>query len=350
LSNFERDHIINQPWPEADLEYLGSCPLCGSVQRTLLYEGLRDRVFYCAPGSWTLHRCSGCYSAYLDPRPIPESMDRAYELYYTHETEDREEPENLLKRIKQVVKNGYLNRKWKTALSPASQILGMLLPKSKKAFFDERVMRHLRRPSGGRALLDVGCGNGQFLALASSAGWRVTGFDIDQKAVNKARSRGLVDVRLGGFETVQQASDCFDAITVSHVIEHVYNPKELIANCYRLLNPGGYFWIETPNINSFGHSKFKGDWRGLEPPRHLQLLSWNLLKVMLYEAGFNHVAPASWCPIYLSMNCASKAIKFNDEPRKMKPTYSDIIKNLFIELRNRGDHTRREFITFQATK
>jgi 2-polyprenyl-3-methyl-5-hydroxy-6-metoxy-1,4-benzoquinol methylase len=349
LSNIERHNIINQPWPEADLEYLGSCPLCGSVQRTLLYEGLRDRAFFCAPGSWTLHRCDGCNSAYLDPRPIPESVSRAYENYYTHETEDQKAPASLLKQIKQIVKNGYLNRKWDTSLSPASQILGMFLPKYNKAVFDECVMRHLPRPSSGRALLDVGCGNGQFLALAFSAGWRVTGFDLDPKAVNNARFRGL-DVRLGGFETLPQAIDCFDAITVSHVIEHVYNPKELIANCYRLLKPGGYFWIETPNINSYGHSEFKGDWLGLDPPRHLQLVPWNLLKDMLLEAGFNHVALASWRPIYLTMNCASKAIKFNEEPSKMKLTFSDIIKNLFIEKKNRVDHTRREHITLHATK
>lgn len=349
MSDSERHNIINQPWPETDLEYLGSCPLCGSVRRTLLYEGLRDRVFFCAPGSWTLHTCGGCNSAYLDPRPIPESMGRAYEQYYTHETEDQKAPASLLKRIKQIAINGYLNRKWETSLSPASQILGMLLPKSIKACFDENAMRHLPRPSGGRALLDVGCGNGQFLALAFSAGWRVTGFDLDPKVVNKARCRGL-DVRLGSFETLQQARDCFDAITVSHVIEHVYNPKEFIANCYRLLKTGGYFWIETPNVNSYGHSEFKGDWRGLEPPRHLQLVSWNLLQFMLYEAGFNHVAPAFWYPIYPLMNYASKAIKFNEEPRRMKPTCFDIIKNQFVELRNRVDHTRREFITLHATK
>ena len=149
MSNFENHHIINQPWPEDDLEYLGSCPLCGTVQRTVLYEGLRDRVFFCAPGAWTLHRCDGCSCAYLDPRPTPESMGRAYERYCTHEIEDQKVPVSLLKRIKQAVKNGYLNRKWDTSLSPASQILGMLLPKSIKAVLDGGVMRHLPRPAGG---------------------------------------------------------------------------------------------------------------------------------------------------------------------------------------------------------
>ncbi|MFH1288578.1 MAG: class I SAM-dependent methyltransferase [bacterium] len=343
-------YIINQPWPKEEIEYLVRCPLCGSVQRTLLYEGLRDRLFFCAPGEWTLHRCGGCKTVYLDPRPRPDSMSMAYEQYYTHETYDKKVPASLLKRIKQIAINGYLNKKWETSFFPASQILGMLIPKYVKASFDEGSMRNLPRPSDGRLLLDVGCGDGEFLSLASCAGWRVVGFDLDPNAVNDARSRGL-DVRLGDFETMGQVNDCFDAITVSHVIEHVYNPKELIANCYRLLKPGGYFWIETPNINSYGHLKFRGDWRGLEPPRHLQLVPLDLLQVMLYDAGFKHITPASWRPVYLSMYCVSKAMKnFNEAPRKVKTTYSDRVKSEFVELRNRYDYTKREFITFHATK
>jgi len=345
----DKHSVIYQSWPEANLEYLGRCPVCGSVQRTLLYEGLRDRVFFCAPGSWTLYRCGGCNSVYLDPRPTQDSIGMAYDQYYTHETEDKNEPTNLLKRIKVIVKNGYLNRAWQTCLSPASQELGMLLPKYKKACYDENTMRHLPRPSDRRALLDVGCGNGRFLELASSAGWKVTGFDLDPMAVNNALSRGL-DAYCGGFETLQQVSDCFDAITVSHVIEHVYNPKELITNCYRLLKIGGYFWIQTPNVNSYGHSEFKSDWRGLEPPRHLQLLSWSLLQGLLHEAGFKQVTPASWSPEYLSINFASKAIKHDVDARKMNPTYLDRMKSIFVESKNRIDYTRREFITFKATK
>ena len=349
MFNSESHHVINQPWPEVDLEYLGNCPLCGSVQRTILYEGLRDRAFFCAPGSWSLHRCGGCKCVYLDPRPTPESMCRAYEQYYTHQIEDQKVPGSLLKLTRRAIKNGYLNRKWGTNLSPSSQILGILLPKYLKAFIDEELMRHLPRPAGGRSLLDVGCGSGQFLSIAQNAGWRVTGFDPDLKAVETARSRGL-NVCLGGFETLPQKCDYFDAITVSHVIEHAYNPKELLANCYRLLKPGGYFWIETPNIDSYGHSEFKSDWRGLESPRHLQLLSWMLLQRMLEDAGFIQVTQAFWRPKYLVINCASKAIKLGAEPGSLKLSFLDRSKSLFVEFRNRIDHTRREYITLHATK
>jgi 2-polyprenyl-3-methyl-5-hydroxy-6-metoxy-1,4-benzoquinol methylase len=346
MSHFENHHIINQPWPRDYLEYLDSCPLCGSYQRSVLYEGLRDRVFFCAPGSWTLHCCEGCGCAYLDPRPTPESIARAYEQYYTHEVEASV---GLLEQAKIAVRNGYLNSKWGTSLSPSLNILGMFLPNYFKSIIDEGVMRHLPRPANGGRLLDAGCGDGQFLSLAQNAGWRTTGFDRDPKAVESARIR-CPDIRLGGFETVLQERDCYDAITVSHVIEHVYHPKELLSDCYRLLKPGGFFWIETPNVDSYGHSEFKGDWRGLEPPRHLQLLSWNQLHRLLEEAGFDQATQAFWQPEYLSIYISSKAIKCNVERKKMKTTCMDRIKSYFVELNNRIDHTKREFITFYATK
>lgn len=349
MRNFENHQRINRPWPGDDLEYLGSCPLCGSDQRSVLYEGLQDRVFFCAPGSWTMHCCDGCGCAYLDPRPTPESIKRAYEQYYTHEIKAPKWSANPLKLTKRAVRNGYLNRKWGASLSPSLNIFGILLPKYFQRIIDEGVMRNLPRPANGGRLLDAGCGNGQFLSLAQNAGWRITGFDLDPKAVETARSR-CPDVRLGGFETVQQERDLYDAITVSNVIEHVYQPKELLTNCYRLLKAGGYFWIITPNVGSYGHSEFKSDWRGLEPPRHLQLLSWNLLQRLLEEAGFKKVTRAFWQPEYLSSYISSKAIKLNAEREKIKLACMDRIKCYYVELNNRIDHTRREFITLNATK
>lgn len=340
--------IIDQPWPEGDLEHLGRCPLCGSVQRTVLHENLRDRIYHSAPGSWTLHRCEGCGCAYLDPRPTPETVERAYDQYFTHATEEVGITGSRIERAKRNVLNGYLNREWGTSLSPASRVFGMHLPNSVKTLIDEGVMRNLPRPPGGRRLLDVGCGDGQFLSFARSAGWRIAGFDFDPKAIRIARSRGL-DVRLGGFETTEHESEGFDAITVSHVIEHVHDPKGLLARCYQLLKPGGYFWIESPNVDSYGHSEFQRDWRGLEPPRHLQLFSWALLKRMLEEAGFLQVTSASWRPEYSTVRCASKAIRRNVIQARLRPTIFDSVWSWFVESGNRIDHVRREFITFQAT-
>src|SRR5215213_7048587 len=72
-----------------DLESVSTCPVCGCDQRTLLYEGLTDVVFNAAPGRWSLFRCAGCESGYLDPRLSPVGLSKAYTSYYTHSSADQ---------------------------------------------------------------------------------------------------------------------------------------------------------------------------------------------------------------------------------------------------------------------
>ena len=71
-------------WPTEDLEDLGLCPVCGESERSLLYDNLRDKIFFSSPGVWKMWRCRGCGFGYLDPRPSVESIGRAYAHYYTH--------------------------------------------------------------------------------------------------------------------------------------------------------------------------------------------------------------------------------------------------------------------------
>jgi hypothetical protein len=46
-------------------------------RRELIYDGLTDRVYGTAPGRWTLYRCLGRGSAFLDPRPNRETIGLA---------------------------------------------------------------------------------------------------------------------------------------------------------------------------------------------------------------------------------------------------------------------------------
>ena len=79
---------------------------------------------------------------------------------------------------------------------------------------------------------------------------------LDPKAVEAARRRGL-DVRLGSVEQQAYASDTFDAVVMSHVIEHVPDPRGLIRECRRILKQGGHFVCITPNCASWCSGIFK---------------------------------------------------------------------------------------------
>ncbi|MCU0296548.1 MAG: methyltransferase domain-containing protein, partial [Candidatus Nanopelagicales bacterium] len=254
------ERMIESAWPARGLERVDACPVCGSRLRELLHDGLRDRIFFCAPGEWTLYRCSGCGSGYLDPRPTRETIHLAYRNYFTHaiSAQRRLSPRQPFSKV---FANGYRNWRFGTNDQPSSR-LGVLvkaLQPRRRAEIDAE-MRNLLNPGPGATLLDIGCGNGQLLARARAIGWKAVGVDPDPQAAEVARSRGL-DVRVGGVEVLGSEQGQFDRITMSHVIEHVHDPLTLLRACHRLLREGGQVWIETPNLDSLGHSIYGENWR-----------------------------------------------------------------------------------------
>jgi SAM-dependent methyltransferase len=187
-----------------------------------------------------------------------------------------------------VLGNSYRNRLFGTHLRPSLAVAGWVAP-----LFRNTAAR-IRQEDRGlgpahdteRRLLDVGCGRGEFFLCARQLGWRCYGVEFDGTAAALAR-------QYGGEILGSQVQDLgpayhgfFDAITVCHVIEHVYDPLELLRLCRRLLRPGGYLWVETPNAESVGYELYGSHWRGLEPPRHLVLFNTLALRMSLERAGF----------------------------------------------------------------
>jgi SAM-dependent methyltransferase len=138
-------------------------------------------------------------------------------------------------------------------------------------------------------LLDVGCGSGAWLKSMRELGWRAEGVDFDENAIAVAQQDGL-KVSAGSLEQQGYPSDKFDAVTLSHVIEHVPDPVGTLTECARILKPGGKLIVATPNNWSLGHRLFRKNWRGLEPPRHLHIFSPQSLRRTLQLAGFSRVS------------------------------------------------------------
>ena len=165
---------------------------------------------------------------------------------------------------------------------------GRLIPRvapARGALVD-REIRHLPAIPGGR-LLDVGCGSGAFLVQMAALGWRAQGIDPDPAAVASAREAGL-SVTQGTLADLDldEHAGAFDAVTLSHVIEHLHDPAEDLRRVHRLLRPGGLLWIATPNLEALGLRRFGRDWLGLDPPRHLVLFTRASLERLLRDTGF----------------------------------------------------------------
>jgi len=282
-------------WPAADLEGVAACPVCAGTAREVLHRDLADGVFRCAPGKWTLWRCRSCGAGWLDPRPTPGSVGRAYATYYTHGSGRRRprfdnERRSGLAGLVQRFRNGELNRSFGYRRRPAprpawlSWLFARLLP-SEAA----RLGRHIRQLPPPRTeasrLLDVGAGNGDFLAEAAALGYRAEGLEFDAQAAAAAREAGF-PVRVGTVPGTALEAGAYEHVTLNHVIEHLHDPVRALRELYGALAPRGRIWIQTPNLDACGHAEFGANWRGLEPPRHLVLFNAGALRAAMERAGF----------------------------------------------------------------
>jgi SAM-dependent methyltransferase len=210
--------------------------------------------------------------------------------------------------------------------------------------------RHLpRRRTADAAVLDVGCGNGQFLYDARRLGWKVLGLDPDATALVHAQQHGL-DVILGDITRLAEHHACFDVITLSHVIEHVHDPVALLLACHDLLRPGGRLWLETPNLASMGHARFGQDWRGLEPPRHLVLFDPRSLPWVLQRCGFNQpTTQLRHSPMFSTYAESARIARTRDATQVLPPSAVQraiLHDRLWSWLRP----ARREFLTVTARR
>ena len=117
--------------------------------------------------------------------------------------------------------------------------------------------------------------------------------DFDAAAIAAGREKYGLDLAVADFMEADLAEAGFDAITMSHVIEHVPDPAATFEKCRRLLKPGGKLVVSTPNSLSLGHQQFQACWRGLEPPRHLHILSPRLLARCADQVGLKIVRAGS---------------------------------------------------------
>jgi SAM-dependent methyltransferase len=111
--------------------------------------------------------------------------------------------------------------------------------------------------------------------------------DADPAAAAVAREAlGDAAIVCGDLDDEVFAGQCFDAITLSNVIEHLPDPARTNAACRRLLSPSGQLVVSTPNAFSLGRSEFETSWLHWDPPRHLQIFNPVNLSKLVKSAGF----------------------------------------------------------------
>jgi len=146
------------------------------------------------------------------------------------------------------------------------------------------------RPPG--PILDVGCYDGQFITNVVDA--RVIGVDVSHSALRAARERRVACVRGQVEGAFPFASSSFATVVAAEVIEHVFDTQAFATECARVVRPGGWVAITTPNLVALsgraqlllGRSPHNVEFdAGPGTSGHIRYLTFDTLETLLKRAG-----------------------------------------------------------------
>lgn len=139
--------------------------------------------------------------------------------------------------------------------------------------------------AGCRWVLDLGCGDGDFVELLVENGIPATGVDADELCCAAARARGLDVVCADVFAYLRSLPEAsVEGIFCAHLVEHLPYAQvlDLFRLCHRVLSPGGRIVVTTPNVRGlFAHLEMFYQHFG-----HVTFYHPHLLSFLLEQAGF----------------------------------------------------------------
>lgn len=163
----------------------------------------------------------------------------------------------------------------------------------------ERVAK-LAQPDRRSRLLDVGCAAGDFLEIVKSK-FECSGVEINAELAQKARDKGF-EVTTGVLADIP-GENRFDVISMLQVIEHLVTPVEPLADVYRLLRPGGTFYLDTPCVDS---ASFK-----LLRERHNHVISFGHVSLFT-RAGLQKLAERTGFVMSAHGYCGGSDLELHD--------------------------------------
>ncbi len=200
------------------------CTVCGAAANSqLIFEKESDGR---GDGVIALYRCGSCNTAYLG------RYNRAYEDdLYAYYQQDKGKPKEEI--YDPLTRNSYM-----------------------------QVLRLIARYGDGKAILDVGCGRGDFVDAALSEGFDVEGIELSQPAVDIAQGYHLPVAKLDFFSS-QILDSSRDVVTMFEVIEHLPDPVSFLQRAEAVVRPGGLVYLTTPNFNSLDRRVLGAEWEAI---------------------------------------------------------------------------------------
>ena len=121
-------------------------------------------------------------------------------------------------------------------------------------------IRHFRDAlDAPKRVLDVGAGSGEFAYLMTQLGKTVTGIEPNAGYAAYCRDDLGLDIQTKHLDPALFDAGQFDLIRLNHVLEHLNDPVKYLGMIGSWLAPGGLFYVEVPNIETYCREKSRGN-------------------------------------------------------------------------------------------
>lgn len=146
-------------------------------------------------------------------------------------------------------------------------------------------------------LLDIGTGRGEIVLCAKQSGWEVAGIEPSEGFAAYTEKVTGIKIHRETVENCNFADGEFDVVILAAVLEHLYNPDEVVAEISRITRRGGLFYFDVPNekglffkVGNFYQKLRRSDWCvNLSPtftPFHIFGFSPKSVKMLLAKHNF----------------------------------------------------------------
>ncbi|MBC7931038.1 MAG: class I SAM-dependent methyltransferase [Rubrivivax sp.] len=267
-------------------EELPACPHCHS-RRIKPWRTGRDRLYGLSQQEFKYSKCRDCALVFLSLRPLEEEAPKFYpEHYGPYQAASASSASSQESSTASTKRAGFVG---KLAGRSLVRILNSLNYRADKLLPDAvaaKIEQYYRPPAAGARLLDFGCGSDVFLNWAAARGWDTTGLDFSESVIKRVAGSGHRALLMSPSVWDEIEDGSLDFVRLSHVLEHLYEPNEVLRQLQGKMKPGALIHIAVPNPACLTSHIFGARWFSLDCPRHVILYSPAVLRRMLTGLDF----------------------------------------------------------------
>lgn len=228
------------------METLNCCPLCGSKNIDTSFSALD---YSTTKEAFSVYTCTKCSLLFTNPRPALDDLARYYDSpdYISHTNANQ----GLFARLYQLARNKAL--------------------KQKLHWIQEFI------PNKG-SVLDYGSGTGEFLNFCAQNGWHTIGVEQADGPRLASINNYILNV-ISPADLAEIENESMDAITMWHVLEHLPDLHQTVAQILKKLKPNGILVIAVPNHESMDAKTYGKFWAAWDLPIHFYHFSVQSMRV-----------------------------------------------------------------------